>query len=574
MSDWTDFQGAPFVTVSPTGLASGLEPNNGANFGPDTPGTVTNGIQEALNSIPSGGYVYCLNGSYSASAAIKFTGSYQRLEFEAGSMLTFSSHVTANIPVWFNDGGSGLLAWSGGLIHMGSALATPTVYSHQWFIGNGLQINWGSNTQNSSGGSAAGNNGNNTGFAIMLPGGYSNPSYSGAGGQDYRIEGVVMTGSIWNQIVWMEDWLCDNGPGGPSYNSTPPSTTQQSGGLVVRDVIATYGADPNATQNAGIFISGGFNILIERVRIDMSAFSGVGNNVDADPILIRGTTGECYDVTVRHCYFRLYQSLSFSSGSVIEVQGCGRSELNYAFCHDIVFDQCTLDANGSSTVYAGGGGGYIDDTNGTSSTGFVWNVDFRNCKWVGGAGVGYRATAGSISPASGASYANPYAFALAASISGGTVTAVSLIDPSSNTYTMPLPTTYPNAQYLVKPGWSIKITYTGTPTFGIYPFGFVRFSGTSPVADPSNAVLTARGPNWKTPGSLAAFVDGTAGLTTISYQNSEGFPEVLIVTGTIASVARNGATLTGQPQAPYYLQNGDTVSVHSTGTPILFVQPE
>jgi hypothetical protein len=45
--------GIPYVTVSPTGLAAGEAINNGAEFGPDTAGTTTCGIQEALNSLPA-----------------------------------------------------------------------------------------------------------------------------------------------------------------------------------------------------------------------------------------------------------------------------------------------------------------------------------------------------------------------------------------------------------------------------------------------------------------------------------------------------------------------------------------
>ncbi len=44
-------KGAPYVTVSPVGLAQGLPRNNNANFGPDTPGTTTSGIQEAINFV-------------------------------------------------------------------------------------------------------------------------------------------------------------------------------------------------------------------------------------------------------------------------------------------------------------------------------------------------------------------------------------------------------------------------------------------------------------------------------------------------------------------------------------------
>ena len=43
-------KGAPCITVSPVGLAQGYPKNNNANYGPDTPGTTTCGIQEAINT--------------------------------------------------------------------------------------------------------------------------------------------------------------------------------------------------------------------------------------------------------------------------------------------------------------------------------------------------------------------------------------------------------------------------------------------------------------------------------------------------------------------------------------------
>ena len=40
---WYNIQGQPFVLVTPNG------PSDGGNFGPNTPGTTTAGIQEAIN---------------------------------------------------------------------------------------------------------------------------------------------------------------------------------------------------------------------------------------------------------------------------------------------------------------------------------------------------------------------------------------------------------------------------------------------------------------------------------------------------------------------------------------------
>lgn len=56
-----------FITVSPVGLVSPgvIAPNNGADYGPDTPGTQTSGIQEAINAGNGGGFLLLLPGRFS-----------------------------------------------------------------------------------------------------------------------------------------------------------------------------------------------------------------------------------------------------------------------------------------------------------------------------------------------------------------------------------------------------------------------------------------------------------------------------------------------------------------------------
>jgi hypothetical protein len=75
---WASIASAPYVTVSAIGLTTtpgAAIANNGADFGPDTPGTTTNGIQEAIASLPpTGGTVYVQEGSYSLSSSLYNTG--------------------------------------------------------------------------------------------------------------------------------------------------------------------------------------------------------------------------------------------------------------------------------------------------------------------------------------------------------------------------------------------------------------------------------------------------------------------------------------------------------------------
>ncbi len=64
---WKYVLGKPSIVVSSNGATmSGQESNLGADYGPDTPGTTTSGIQEAVNAIKAAGKgtVNCLPGTY------------------------------------------------------------------------------------------------------------------------------------------------------------------------------------------------------------------------------------------------------------------------------------------------------------------------------------------------------------------------------------------------------------------------------------------------------------------------------------------------------------------------------
>ncbi|MEM3862290.1 MAG: hypothetical protein QW203_07415, partial [Thermoplasmatales archaeon] len=71
--DWKILKGKPYVTVSAKGISNGLSNifNDGADFGPDTPGTLTSGIQEAVNYIFSqgGGKIQLLSGVFNLNVA-------------------------------------------------------------------------------------------------------------------------------------------------------------------------------------------------------------------------------------------------------------------------------------------------------------------------------------------------------------------------------------------------------------------------------------------------------------------------------------------------------------------------
>ena len=47
---WSTLSGKPYVTVSPVGTAEGYSTNNGADYGPDTSGTASDGVKQAVAS--------------------------------------------------------------------------------------------------------------------------------------------------------------------------------------------------------------------------------------------------------------------------------------------------------------------------------------------------------------------------------------------------------------------------------------------------------------------------------------------------------------------------------------------
>jgi hypothetical protein len=355
--DWSGLSGKPYVTVSPIGIqnsGSGV-PNNGADFGPDTlPSTNTSGVQEALNSIAAtGGTVHCLRGKYTFNDPIGFTGSYQRLEFEPGSSITFTSGLTGIRPNW--SSASHELPYC--LVLMGSPAVSsnPAPFSHQAFVGNGVQINWNSTV---------------TGFTIAFPGPQSSPMYSGAGGEDFLIEGVVSSGYI------AECFGVHN-----QYQGYQPSYVQMSRHIIIRSFYDTRAAV--SVGGSGFAVVGGVcDVLIEDVEIDLSlAYGGAG----LSNCFIAGYQGTTSNVVVRRSRFISNGALPGQplACQVLELQGNGLGSTTTGGCTDITIEDTVFDSGATSGSPVGGyGGAYLDDNNGTTGVGALNRIAFRNCQWV------------------------------------------------------------------------------------------------------------------------------------------------------------------------------------------------
>ncbi len=356
---WTGVVGRPFVTVSPIGTGTTPAtplPNNGADFGPDSAGTLTSGIQEALNSIAAtGGTVYCYQGVYELSLAIAFTGSYQLLEFAAGSAIVFANGLGGIQPSWTHTV-TYELAYC--LILMGgpAVSSTPAPFSHQWFVGNGVQINWGSNATLD-------------GFQIVSPGPQAVNGYTGPGGEDFLIEGIVSTGYIGECFSVHSQ-----------YQDSPNVISQMTRHIVVRRFFDTRAAV--TTGGSGFSVGGNvFDMLIEDVEIDLSQATGP---LGMSNCFIGGWQGGTYCVTVRRCRFISDGGLSGQplGSQVLELQGNALNGTTTNGCTDITIEDTLFDSGASSGAPAAGyGGAYIDDNDRGTGVGSINRVTFRNCQW-------------------------------------------------------------------------------------------------------------------------------------------------------------------------------------------------
>lgn len=99
-----DVVSLPWVTVSAVGIANGGSTitNGGANFGPDTPGTTTSGIQEAFNSLPTCTVYDAFNNQFTGN-----TGCIRLL----GGVFTTSGPIIIG-PGVYRFTGAGTSQWS------------------------------------------------------------------------------------------------------------------------------------------------------------------------------------------------------------------------------------------------------------------------------------------------------------------------------------------------------------------------------------------------------------------------------------------------------------------------------
>jgi len=158
-SYWGSIVGQPFVTVSPVGTSSGYPTNNGANYGPDTPGTVSSGLFEALNALQTiGGVIFLLPGTFKIagtatipnithSIVIMGSGMYtsiiQRADTSGNSLMTLVQNASSPLEpaIAFLDVGFDMNNKAGTMINVfvggsGTSFA-PVTFDRFLVIGKG-----------------------------------------------------------------------------------------------------------------------------------------------------------------------------------------------------------------------------------------------------------------------------------------------------------------------------------------------------------------------------------------------------------------------------------------------------
>lgn len=334
-SDWSALNGRPYIEVTPNG------PTDGGDYGPNTSGTTTGGLLEALLSLSStGGKIYVKRGAYTWTSAYVYTPTdYIAVIFEPGCSITISAvngTPTNIIDVAADSTGAG--------------------HHHIKWMGNGCTINTG---------------------AIAPGGGHwmgSNPNYVAGSPASYMVE---VSGF---RILNARGTVFGTGLTGLTANEKPEENN------ILWSISDIY-VQPFSGINAigGIRIQGMSFSTVKRCFADYSTVT----TGDYSALFVTGndSAGNVQFVDFIDC-----KSLGNGvSGQTLEVQGADNTTWQVVN-QFIRFINCTFDSGGTSNKIPGQSGPYIDDNNGnSSSTSYIANVSFIGCNWVN-CSIGYQST--------------------------------------------------------------------------------------------------------------------------------------------------------------------------------------
>lgn len=310
------------------------------DYGPFTSGTSTSGFQEALDN--GSGVYYVRAGTYTINEGVAPTADYTVVIFESG--VTINSTLPS-ATVLFNFSSVSTITDT---THNTNPSATPFIFIA--YRGNHATINLVQNNSNASAFGCIGSGNNGTAqstqssflyiddFVINISGtAGSNAIFFSAG------YAVTVTPSLLNSVHNV-------------YVSNLHIKSTVSGG--VASVISCYGGVNTAYFN---------NIMIDG--------SGIANTVtDYSLLSAYSKSGATTNV-----YFQNIVLISNGEiGQIFELQGCTETT-GTVITQNVKFVNCQFVSPSSGVVYAGSGGAFIDDNNGTSNGSYVNRITFDSC---------------------------------------------------------------------------------------------------------------------------------------------------------------------------------------------------
>jgi hypothetical protein len=426
---YSGLSGRPFIVITPDG------PTDGGDYGPNTSGTKTFGLYEALSSLTTGGTIYIADGTYSwdltdASGQPFIAYPHTIIVFGSGVVVNYSSGTQATL---LNIGSDG----------SGNAYTLNNIYIY----GNGAVIN---------------------------------SSSSGSSGRIFNLGNATPTGQT---NILIDGFEIDFGPSNP-FGISNGVTNWTDITSIIHNLsignIYSHGATPDASDKwqPTFFISQCVNVHLYNLLLDYTDASG--SPQDAGGIYITSNGGQVVNVLIDNLTL-----LSNSVGQSIELQGCSNSAQTTQLVTTNIIIQNFYFKSLTNGAVGGSGGVYMDDNNNDTSSNFgvITNVTFRNGLW-NNVGVSFQSAttyfgyiqfsnskpnviSGSLSGRTpgqtvgisvGASpfvYTNNDAFNEYVVISGGTVSQINIdglaVDLSS-------------VLVYLAPGHTITVEYSATPT--------------------------------------------------------------------------------------------------------------
>ena len=349
-STWGSIASGIFLVVSTDGIANGGSTvfNGGSDYGPDTAGTATGGIQEALNAITSGGVVYIkasTSGKQIAPGKVIFqSGNYQTVVFEGGCYIKPVTPYDSTVPT--NSIGPSI-------IYAGVSSAGVNYHNCSW-IGNGCIIDSANFTSGLS----------SEPYSIEIEG----SGQSVNAGAPYMI--LVDNFELINCAETAVQYGNMNGSG---YQNTITTAAHQI--EISRIYAHSWKSTGTGNYSNGITTNGSaWQVWVHDCTSDMSTY-GTTNSNDYSNCFVYGNQGNAKYILFERCNF----TGNNKSGQTWEFQGAANSPTTTVTVGPIHCRQCTFASGATAGApLAGSGGGYIDDTNG-GSNGIINEVWFEDC---------------------------------------------------------------------------------------------------------------------------------------------------------------------------------------------------